>query len=610
MTIDPQAIERAGIVPVYWDALGVMRSAPEGTVERLLASLQASRSSSAVPARAVLQQGKDGCFCPAWMSEGRRLWGVAVQLYSLRSPCNWGIGDFTDLTYVIERAAAAGADFVALNPVHALFAADPRRFCPYSPSSREFLNVLYIDATAMRAYSEVAPTPVLSPELLAALPALRQAELVDYNGVARCKEAAFRAIFDLFEARCAAEPGQPPARDFDRFLRERGEALRRFAIYQTLSCRSSFGPDWREWPEAYRDPDGDAVTAAAEEEARDVRYHAFLQWEADLQLARCTDLARSAGMRVGLCADLAVGVASASAEGWAEQRTIIGGFHVGAPPDAWNEHGQDWGLAAYNPTVLAEDDGIFHRLLRAAMRHAGALRVDHVLGLNRLFLMPADGRPAEGVYLQYPFDALTGVLSQESTDHGCVIVGEDLGTVPEGLREKLAACGILSYRLLVFSTGDHGSFLAPEEYPKGALVAFSTHDLPTFRGYWSARDLATKTALGLFANDAEREKALAQRDADRNGLIAAFERAGCDPAGSALDIQAAAYRFLARTPSWLLAIQMEDLSFEVEQPNLPGTSDQYPNWRRRLSRGVEEIFGDPQVAALFEAVRSQRPRIG
>ncbi|MGH6799542.1 MAG: 4-alpha-glucanotransferase, partial [Roseiarcus sp.] len=488
MTIDPQAVERAGIVPTYWDALGVARSAPDGTIERLLTSLQVSRPDPAISTRAALRRGKGGCFRPAWMSEGHRLWGVAVQLYSLRSSRNWGIGDFTDLADVIERSSGVGADFVALNPVHALFAADHRRFSPYSPSSREFLNVLYIDVTAMQTYSEGALARVSSPELLAALPALRQTALVDYVGVARCKEIAFRAMFDGFEERRTAEPDHPAARGFERFLRERGEPLHRFALYQTLSCRSRFGPDWREWPEEYRDPGGSAAAAVAEREAREIRYHAFLQWEADAQLARCADLARSAGMRVGFCADLAVGTATASAEGWAEQGKIIRGFHVGAPPDAWNGHGQDWGLAAYSPAALMERDGIFHRILRAAMRHAGALRIDHVLGLNRLFLVPADGRPVDGAYLRYPFDALAAALSAESVDHGCVIVGEDLGTVPEGLRERLAAYGILSYRLLVFSTDERGRFLAPEAYPCDALAAFSTHDLPTFRGYWSARD--------------------------------------------------------------------------------------------------------------------------
>ncbi len=314
-------------------------------------------------------------------------------------------------------------------------------------------------------------------------------------------------------------------------------------------------------------------------------------------------------MRLGLCIDLAVGAELASGEGWAEQGRLISGFHVGAPPDAWNENGQDWGLAAANPLRIREDDGAaFRRILRASMRHAGALRIDHILGFSRVFLVPAGGRPGDGAYLRFPLETLFAALAAESLDNHCLIVGEDLGTVPEGFRERMSAQGILSYRLLIFGTDADGRFLPPEAYPDDALAAFSTHDLPTFRGYMEERDMATRAALGLYLDDDARARAAALRETERQRLIAALRQ--IDPAATASfeALLAAAYRFLARTPCRLFLAQMEDLAREADQPNLPGTADEYPNWRRKLGRDLGAIFGDGGLDELLRQIRVERPR--
>jgi (1->4)-alpha-D-glucan 1-alpha-D-glucosylmutase len=600
-----EACTRAGIAPAYHDALGVWREVPDATLERLLQALGAPTQSTTADVAAP------PCYRPEWMMRGERAWGVAVQLYSLRSERNWGIGDFGDLRRLIELVAAAGGDVIALNPLHALFAAEPRRISPYAPASREFLNVLYIDVAAMQAYrgAAAARETVDTPEFQETLAGLRRGELVDHAAVSARKEVAFRAIFGEFERVRAGDPEAPLAHDFDRYLRERGQPLLNFATYQTLSAAAGYGTDWRRWPEGYRNPGTPDVAAFQQQHAGEIRYHQFLQWEAEAQLAGCAGLAREAGMRLGLCIDLAVGAEMASGEGWAEQGRLIAGFHVGAPPDAWNESGQDWGLAAANPLRIPQDGAAaFRRMLRANMRHAGALRIDHVLGLSRLFLVPAGGRCEDGAYLRFPLEALYAALAAESKDNDCLIIGEDLGTVPEGFRERMSAQGILAYRLLIFGTDGEGRFLLPEAYSADALAAFSTHDLPTFRGYMEGRDLATRAALGLYPDDGARARAAAARETERQRLIDALRQIDPAAASSSEALLAAAYQFLARTHCRLFLAQMEDLAGDVDQPNLPGTADEYPNWRRKLSRDLEEIFAGEGLAELLRRVRAERPR--
>jgi (1->4)-alpha-D-glucan 1-alpha-D-glucosylmutase len=598
------AAERLGIETTYRDAWGILRSVPSSTIAALMQAISGPGGAARVPLTVTPQR----CFTPAWMLRGERLWGVAAQLYGLRSPQNWGIGDFTDLQHLITRLGVAGGDFVAVNPLHALFAADPGQISPYAPSSREFLNTLYMDVTAMRTYAvcDVAQRAIKAPSFQDRLRVLRDAELIDYPAVAACKNELFRIIFDWFDAECAAAPDDPMAAAFHDFMRDGGESLSRFATYQALSCRPGFGPDWTVWPLAYHDSNGPAIAAFMAEHAHEVRYHAFLQWEAELQLARAAAAARTAGMRIGLFLDLALGAPHRSAEGWMRQATAIPAFHIGAPPDLWNERGQDWGLAADNPLLLGKGGSNgFRRVMARNMRHAGALRIDHVLGLYRLFLVPAGGGPADGAYLHYPAEALCTALAAESEAHQCLIVGEDLGTVPAGFQQLLSDHGILSYRLLIFGTDAEGRFMPPAAYPRDALVAFSTHDLPTLQGYWSAHDIAVKSGIGLYPDEAAVQYALRLRDADRRNMTKALLAAGL-PAPEGAKLLPPLLQFLARTPCRLLAVQLEDLAGELDQPNVPGTVAAHPNWRRRLSRHIEEIFTDPQVTAALAAVRTER----
>jgi (1->4)-alpha-D-glucan 1-alpha-D-glucosylmutase len=599
-----------GIETEYRDAWGVLRSVPEATVARLIEVLASSAPDNGQGAFDASCDGGGRCYRPEWL-DSDRLWGIAVQLYGVRSARNWGIGDFTDLRHLIALAAAEGADFVGVNPLHALFAADPRRFSPYSPSSREFLNVLYIDVTAMHAYpivSAVRPM-VEAPDFERHLADLRDAELVDYEKVANCKEKIFRLLYDGFAELARRLPNHPLAADLRRFVRERGEPLRRFAIYQALSCRPGFGPNWRAWPDAYRDPASPGVAQFAETNVSEIHYHAFLQWEADEQLAACADAARRAGMRIGLYLDLAVGTEPGSAEGWNEQHNMIRGFHVGAPPDDWNKTGQDWGLFAFNPAALDQDGGrVYRRVLGAVMRHAGAIRIDHVLGYQRVFLVADGSAAADGTYLRMPASLMCQALAEESVAYRCLVVGEDLGTVPEGFQALMTRYGLLSYRLLIF--GKEGTrYLAPDEYPPDALAAITTHDLAPLRGFWSAGDLALRARLGLFTGEQMFQQAHAEREADRRAMADALAGAGCETGADLDQLAVAAHRFLARTPCRLFLVQMEDLALESDQPNLPASGDRYPNWRRKLGRGLDALFADSRAARMLAAIRAERPRL-
>lgn len=594
------------IIRAYQDAWGHHREVPEATISRLEEALHRSASAPAPVAPTEPYR----CFEPDWMARQERRWGVAVQLYGVRSPRNWGIGDFSDLKQLARLAARQGADFVGVNPLHALYAAEPRRYSPYSPSSREFLNVLYIDPEAMQALviSPTARAHIAEPAFQARLRALRDAPLVDYEAVALIKREVFRLIFADFATLCAREPDHPIVQAFAHFTKERGEALRRFAIYQALSCQPGFGDNWMSWPEQFRDAGGAAAHEFAASDPLAVAYHEFLQWEADAQIGACAAAARAAGMAIGLYLDIAVGAGPESTEGWSEQTNIVPGFHIGAPPDAWNETGQDWGLAVFDPYALRHDSyRVLRRILRALMRHATALRIDHVLGFYRLFLVPGGGKPVDGVYLRQPAESLCNMLAEESRANSCLIIGEDLGTVPADFPGLLARHNILSCRLLIFAR-DGDRFLAPEEYPRNALVSIATHDLPPLIGFLDGVDIETRKQLGVYQDEARYHQALQEREHERQRLREAIQAAGFSPGEDIADFVAAAYGFLARTPCALLIVQMEDLALEREQPNIPGTDERLPNWRRKLSRDLEEIFAAPSTDAILGAVRRERPR--
>jgi 4-alpha-glucanotransferase len=511
-----------------------------------------------------------------------RCWLLAVQLYSVRSARNWGIGDFTDLAGLIEVAAGLGADGVGLNPLHALFDDQPTDCSPYSPNSRLFLNPLYID---------VEKLPGVSRPTGGAIAQLRQSDIVDYATVAELKWQALRVAFSAFRA----NPAGGNRQDFEKFRTEQGPLLSRFACFEVL--RHKFRKAWWEWPEAWRQPDETKGAGLREgPDGPEVEFIEFVQWVADRQLRACRDLANKLGMKVGLYLDVAVGVQAGGFDAWNEQTAISRLLSVGAPPDALNTAGQNWGLAGFNAAGLKmKSFEPFREMLRASMRYAGAIRLDHVMGLKRLYLVPHGYAADNGVYVQMPFEALLAATAQESVAHRCVVIGEDLGTVPEGFREQMADWGIWSYQVMMFERDDAGAFRGIEHYSANALVTFNTHDLSTYAGWRSFRDLKLKRSLGIDPGESDEARwhALAM-------LSEILRRYAID--GD--DLYAIA-GFLARTKSRLLTISLEDLLGLIDQPNIPGTVDEHPNWRRRLPLPVDRIAAAIDAAALKTAMRGR-----
>jgi 4-alpha-glucanotransferase len=525
----------------------------------------------------------------AFRGDFDRSWLLAVQLYGVRSARNWGMGDFTDLEQLIELAADLGAGGVGLNPLHALFDDRPSDCSPYSPNSRLFLNALYID---------VEKLPEFSPDLLTdyddTLARLRQSDVVDYAAVAELKWRALRSAFETFKA--AAKPERVAA--FSEFRTERGATLAHFACFEML--RHRFKRPWWEWPAQWQQPD-DAKSAElhAGPDGAEIEFVTFVQWSADQQLQSCRKLAARLGMKVGLYLDVAVGVQADGFDAWKEQVAISRHLAVGAPPDPLNTAGQNWGLAGFNAAGLeVQSFEPYRDMLKASMRYAGAIRLDHVLGLKRLYLVPHGFAADNGAYVQMPFEALLAVTAQESAAHRCVVIGEDLGTVPEGFRADLADWGIWSYLVMMFERDHHGSFQGADHYAADALVTFNTHDLPSFAGWRTCSDLVLKRSLGIDPGETNesRKHAIAM-------LSDTLRRHAIET-----DNLYAVADFLARTKSRLLSLSLEDLLNVADQPNIPGTVDEHPNWRQRLPIPIDRIADAIDVAALKSATGDRLER--
>jgi 4-alpha-glucanotransferase len=514
----------------------------------------------------------------------KRMWSLAVQLYSVRSARNWGHGDFTDLAALIDLAADLGASAVGLNPLHALFDDRPSEPSPYFPNSRLFLDPLYIDLDAVPEFPGLRATG-LEDEVVP----LRATDMVDRATVTDLKMRALRLAYANFGTDVASERRAA----FEQFRRTRSGTLARFACFERL--RRRFATPWWQWPEPFRRLDDAAVDALRRGEAAEIGFIEFVQWLAHEQLERCVAHARARNLPIGLYLDIAVGVRRDGFDTWCDQDAIIPGMAIGAPPDMLNRAGQDWGLAAFNPVALEQQNfGPFRRILEASMQYAGAIRLDHVLGLQRLFLVP-DGMTAEhGAYIRCPFEALLGVTAVASATSKCIVVGEDLGTVPENFRSTLADWGLWSYQVMLFERRADGGFAPPQAYRENALVTFATHDLPTYAGWRAEHDLAVKHALGLDPGESSDE---------RRAAFAALDRA-LNERGLAAPSFASVAHYLAGAPTRLLVVSLEDLLGVVEQVNLPGTVDQHPNWRRRLPVTLEELPRHDGVRAVSEAMRA------
>ena len=579
-------------------------------------------------AHADLIVAPDRCYLPAALGPGSRSWGLSCQLYGLRSERNWGIGDFNDLATLAGIAGHCNASVVGINPLHALFAAEPRHVSPYSPSSRTQLDYLYIDVTAVPGFAEDdAIRELTGGQWFGATHwAARSAEFIDYGAVAACKRAVLEALFRRFQSFELSEDGTATSiagQAFRDFQQSAGQSLADFAVFEALHehyLRENRQFSWHSWPAPMRDPRSPQVGAFAAAYRDRVEFFQFLQWQADRQLAAASRAGWEAGLSIGLYRDLAVGANPNGAEAWADQELVAPGASIGAPPDALSRSGQNWGLAPVNPLVLRRQGfAPFIASLRANMRHAGILRIDHVMSLNRLYWIPSGMEAKAGAYVNYPFKDLIRLVALESCCQACAVVGEDLGTVPDGFRDSMHSANLLSYRIFVFERRNDGTFVPPTQYPALAAASPATHDIATLKGFWLGADIVWRRRLGLYPDRHAEEAEAAERHRDQSLLLAALVREGLIEAaqieeflpegGSAVyttDLADAILAYLGRSRARLMLVQLEDVLSEAEQANLPGTTDAHPNWRRRLSRSLEEIdrgFELRHVAALIEEAR-------
>ncbi len=560
------------------------------------------------------------CFEPVQIRGGGRLWGLAVQLYTVRSRDNWGIGDFADLERIIRWLAPLGAGFIGLNPLHALAPADPARASPYSASSRRFLNVLYIAVPRVEEFATCAAARrrCEDEDFRQRLARCRADSLVDYPTVAALKLEILALLHEDFRVRHLAN-GSARAREFRDYVTAEGVALDRHACFDALDMhlRATRGTEsgWQNWPEEFRDPGGPAVERFRSEHAAAIDFQRYLQWLAHRQLDEAQRLARELGMPIGLYGDYAVGASPSGSETWADRDGYRLGAEIGAPPDPLALKGQGWGIPPQDPVLMEERRlGDFIDLIRANMRHYGALRLDHVMSLFRLWWVPAGGSPAQGAYVHYPLYPQLAALTVESWREQCLVVGEDLGVVPEEMRRAMPEFGVYHYKVLLFER-DHAHYRRPGEIVRRALATVTTHDMPTLRSFWEGQDIELRRALGLYPDPESADRVAQERERERAMLLAALRAEGLAPSLPAAptepftaDLAAALHAYLSRSSAALAAVQIEDLLGMVDPVNVPGTHLEYPNWRRKLCADLEDVERHPEVAQALAAIARERPR--
>jgi 4-alpha-glucanotransferase len=595
----PELIRKAearGVATSYRASQGrEVEVAPE-TIEAVLAALGDPPATSR-PVEAVAGSEVAAPF------PQRRSWGLTIQLYAVRSRASWGHGDFRDLADLAAWSARElGAGFVLINPLHAAEPVPPVSTSPYLPMSRRFISPLYLRIEDIPEYSalderERGHIAALAKPLTAASEA---ADLIDRDAVWTAKRAALKILHQV--------PLSPQRQaEYDKYREQEGQALRDWAAWSVLA--ETHGPDWREWPASLRRPDSPGVAAEHDRLAREAGFYAWVQWLADGQLAAAQDAARAAGMDIGIIQDLAVGVHPGGGDVWSNQDLFVPGVTVGAPPDEFNQRGQDWGSQPWHPERLAERDyQPLADLIGAAMRNAGALRIDHVMGLFRLWWVPPGMTPDRGTYVRYDHAATVGVLAREAADAGVLAIGEDLGTIDQWIRDYLDARGVLGTSMLWFERRDDGTPRPPGEWRRGSLATVGTHDMPPAAAFLTGEHVALRAELGLLtrSEDAERADAEAALSAWRDALV----REGLLPPGDSPDLPAqvaALYAYLARTPSVLIGVSLPDAVGQRRPQNLPGTTDEYPNWRIPLADGegrpvlLEDLASHPGVRAIARA---------
>lgn len=563
----------------------------------------------------------DRVYRPEAIGDGKRAAGIAISLYGLRSARNWGCGDFSDLDrFAAWASRETGAAFVALNPLHALANRSPYNTSPYLPASTFYRNFIYLDVEAVPEYADSELARRLRPLADGRIAELRAAELVDYEGVARLKRFFLAILYRQFLRGGAARRDE-----FDRFRRAEGRLLERFAVYSALDeylhRRDQSIWIWPDWPAELQDPDSEAVREFAQRQWRRVEFWQFVYWLVDQQVADSQARAVEAGMSIGLYHDLALATDRCGSDLWGYRRFYANGCRVGAPPDDFSPKGQDW---SFPPPAadLHRADGfrLFAAAIRNNSRHGGALRIDHVMRFFRLYWIPEGKDATEGTYVREPWRDLLRIVALESHRNRVMVIGEDLGTVEDYVRDGLAEFGVLSYRLLYFEKKEEGKFKRPDEYPVEAVVSSTTHDLPTLAGYWLGRDIESRRSAGLLPGEDSYRDQMRARLEDRHKLIEILHDLHLLPDGYPRDaamsaeltgeLHNAVIGFLSSANSRLFVLNQEDLTKETEQQNLPGSTWEYPNWRRKMRYSLEELETDELVANFTRMLRSWLVKTG
>jgi len=541
--------------------------------------------------------------------EAAKLFGFTIQLYSLRSKRNWGIGDFTDLKDFARIAAGLGADIIGLNPINALFHDFPENASPYSSISRLFLNPIYIDVENVSGF-----TDSLKKKYAKQIEEVAQANLIDYTGVYNLK---IKVLYELFERQ------KKPQKAFETFKKEQGMALHMFALYQAIyhdKCHGVWG-GWQAWPKGLKTQNPMDLAIFEQTHEREIEFFKFLQFEANRQFEEVSSCVKNLGLKIGLYRDLPVGVCKDSAELWSDPHAYMKDAGAGAPPDGFFPNGQKWCLGAFNPIELKKQGyEPFLKILRANMKYAGALRIDHVMSLMRLFMIKDDNN--EGTYLYYNFEDMLALTALESHLNKCVIVGESIGNVPEGFLEKLQENNIYAMSVLWaerwgFGAGD---FKAPECYPENAFVSVGTHDMTPLKMWWFGYDIELKYKLKLVGEN-EKTNLYKGRETDRWRLLKVLDENGVWPSdhlrkgnylygeGYPEGLDEAIHKFLGRSKSKVVVLQLEDILGVTELQNLPGTDrDRYPNWRHKLPINLEELATNMSFVRNVTAVKEGRDK--
>lgn len=551
----------------------------------------------------------DTCHSVTNLIGNHRTFGVHLNLYSLRSAANWGAGDIHDLGRVIDWMGRMGGAFVAMNPLHALRNRG-HDISPYRPLSRIFGNPLYLHVPSVPGFedSETVRRLCRDSHHQRLLLRTRRAERVDYQGVREAQVAVLKALYDHFVHRHLRQD-TATGQAYRAFVAANGAALHDFATYMAMSEHFA-EPDFRHWPAVYRDPRSAATQRFRRDHPDDVDFHVWEQFELRRQLSEAEHRAKEAGLAIGLYTDLAIGSGPGGADHWSFPHLFVEDAELGAPPDDYSTAGQNWALPPLDPLRLERDGYRYWTLLiRGALEAAGAIRLDHVMGLSRQFWIPRGHPASDGAYVRFPAEDLLGILALESRRYEAVVVGEDLGTVPEGLREELERWNVLSTRVFYFEREPGGTFKAAEEYPANAVASATTHDHPPLAGFWTGRDLELRRATGAIATDEAAETARAERARDRSAIIRRLQAAGVlvgEPESAAALI-AAIHRFLAATPCVLASASLDDLGGEIDPVNLPGVGpERFSSWSRPMRLPLETLLDAPETITAIDALAAGR----